>query len=203
MKLCPISKKERVFDVFLPPVPKWYIGKILYGTPYFDPIGFVSTIIGVRKLIPKSHEECTAYKEKYPHLSNREEALYKNMPLTRRSYYKIVKVFGNSYFVRIGSPIKVGKIGLGWKDKYESPRFEFSPAIYLFFFNWQIFVHWHAPVEGKNGYEDNYWEQLLWYSRYSNYDLEVARKTWPWVDSKTKKSTWNENFLRDDYKKNS
>ena len=35
--------------VFVPPVKKYYLGKIVYGTPYFQPWYFNSTILTIRK----------------------------------------------------------------------------------------------------------------------------------------------------------
>jgi GDPmannose 4,6-dehydratase len=80
---------------------------------------------------------------------------------------------------------------LGWKDKYDSPRFEWAPAFYIFFFHWQFVIHWHAP----DGDDDRYWEMALWWKNYSDKNLHKARMTWPWRDSHTKRSTWNIKYL--------
>jgi hypothetical protein len=35
---------------------------------------------------------------------------------------------------------------------------------------------------------------FLWYKYYSNGNLKEAEDTWRWINSKTKKSTWNKEF---------
>jgi hypothetical protein len=58
-------------------------------------------------------------------------------------------------------PRKIGFdfVTLGWKTKYDSYRFEFSPMISFVFFKWQIAVTFSAP------HEDHYWESWLYYTR--------------------------------------
>lgn len=43
--------------VFVSPVKKYYLGKLVYGTPYFWPMNFNKNIISIRKLIPKTQQE--------------------------------------------------------------------------------------------------------------------------------------------------
>ena len=95
------------------------------------------------------------------------------------------------YNISIGSPIWITKDEIGWKDKFHSPRFEWSPSFKLFIFKWQFCIFWNAPDNN----EDLYYEMALWYSYYSEKDIEVAEKTWPWRDGKTKESTWNSKYL--------
>jgi hypothetical protein len=90
-----------------------------------------------------------------------------------------------------GWPIMIVKYDLGWKDKYETPRFEWSPSFQIWFFKWQFCIWWIAPTKDS----DNYWEMVLWYLNYSNKDINKARDTWGWTDYNTKLSTWNENCL--------
>ena len=58
-------------------------------------------------------------------------------------------------------PKKIGFdfVPLGWKTKYDSYRFEWSPRISFVFFKWQIAVTFVAP------HEDHYWEIWLYYTR--------------------------------------
>ena len=48
MKLSELLKEIK--GVFIPPKKSYYLGKLKHGTPYFYPMGFVSTIIYIRKL---------------------------------------------------------------------------------------------------------------------------------------------------------
>jgi len=135
----------------------------------------------------------------------------------------IIKVFKekrkyerNKYFmflnkcITYGSPIVIGKVELGWKHKYDTPRFEWSPAFYIFFFNLQLFIF--LNVHDSKGYiSDNYWEQILWFSKYNDYDLDKSINTWPWGkyfendnkdgENKIFISSWSNNYLNDEYKK--
>jgi hypothetical protein len=95
--------------------------------------------------------------------------------------------------ISYGWPIKIVKYDLGWKDKWESPRFEWCPSFQIWFFKWQFCMWWVAPGEDKNN--DRYWEQVLWYLNYSDRDINKTEKTWGWIDYDTKLSTWNKNYL--------
>ena len=91
-----------------------------------------------------------------------------------------------------------------WKDKYDTPRFEYPPSCSLILFGiFQIYLELHIP--GKyNDYQ--YWEQLLWMSYYlperdperllTEEDWEEGKKTWPWRTDKDgeKVSTWSDEF---------
>lgn len=101
------------------------------------------------------------------------------------------KILG--YYVYYGSPVVYKKIGLGWKDKFNTPRHEWDPAFYLYFFGLQFCIFWGAP--NKDDDHNVYWEMILWYLHYSDKDIEKAKNTWGWVDYNTKESTWNDNFL--------
>jgi len=95
-----------------------------------------------------------------------------------------IKMFGHQYF--IGTPIIFKCLHLGWKDKYGTPRHEWNPALYLYFFKFQICV-WF-------GCED-YWEQILWFCNYCDCDIEKTISTWGWRDMQGK-STWNNIYLK-------
>ena len=150
---------KEIKGAFKPPKKSYYIGKIIYGTPYFFPWDFNKNVLTIRKEKPK---------------------------YLRCSYFRL---FG--YYISYGWPIKIGKVRLGWKDKWNSPRFEWSPMFYIFFFKWQFCIHWISPNED----EDKYWEMILWYLYYSDKDIKKAEETWGWIDSKTKLSTWDKKNL--------
>jgi hypothetical protein len=151
---------KKMWDVFVHPKKIYYLGKLIYGTPYFYPWNFNSTILTVRKNRPK---------------------------FLRCKYFKL---FG--YEISYGWPIYIYWHGLGWKDKFNSPRFEWNPSFYVFIFRWQFVIKWCAP-DGDN---DKYFEMILWYHDYCNDNIVQAEKTWPWVaDIKNNKSTWNKNYL--------
>ena len=93
-----------------------------------------------------------------------------------------------------------------WKDKYDTPRFEFSPVTSIIFFGyWQISVE--LDISG-NFDEYEYWEQLLWMLYYTpgrdsgrvlnETDWSIGRSTWPWTTKDKEKdeptSTWKEKF---------
>lgn len=109
----------------------------------------------------------------------------------RCNYFKL---FG--YEISYGWPIMFCTTGLGWKDKYDSPRFEWSPSFQIYFFKRQFCIWWCAP-DGDN---DKYYEQILWYLNYCNKDIFKAKETWHWVDGQTHKSTWNDNYLEWEYR---
>lgn len=80
-----------------------------------------------------------------------------------------------------------------WKDKYGAPRFEQAPYFMINFFKWSFIWMWETYPH-ENEYQ--YWEQILWYLYYTpNKDINTAKETWPWVDTKTNVSTWSDQFL--------
>ncbi len=98
-------------------------------------------------------------------------------------------VFG--YRIKFGYPIWLTKRDLGWKDKFNSPRYEFSPLFSIFFFKWQFSIVWDAP-DGDN---DKYYEMILHYLYYSDKDIKKSKSSWGWVDSETKQSTWDDDYI--------
>lgn len=182
---------SEIKGIFVPPKKNYYLGKIKYGTPYFNPMGFNSTIISFRKLIERSQEEKDYICDMRPWIKKYDANKFKNLPIVRRAKDWVFKLFGNYYWLQIGWPIYMGWNELGWKDKYESPRFEWSPAFYIFFFKWQFTIHWSAPDDNS----DKYYEMILKYLHYSDKDLNKAREDWGWIDTTTQQSTWNDDYL--------
>lgn len=181
--------KKEIKGVFKQPVKKYYFGKIKYGCPYFFPWNFNSTIISVRKLKLKTQEELNEYKERYKY-SNKDNRFI-NLPMVRRCKNWIIKLFNHYYYIEIGFPIAIKNVELGWKEKWGLVRYEWSPQFHLFFFKWQFCVFWNSP----DGNSDKYYEQILWYLKYCNKNIEKSKASWGWIDGETKKSTWNDDYL--------
>lgn len=150
---------KEIKNVFKPPKKIYYLGKLIYGTPYFYPWNFNQQILTIRKQRPK---------------------------YLRCNYFKL---FG--YEISYGYPIYITWYDLGWKDKFETPRFEWSPAFQIYFFKWQFCIFWNAPDDDN----DLYYEMILWYLHYSKKDIKKAEETWGWCNYDTKKSTWNNDYL--------
>jgi hypothetical protein len=106
---------------------------------------------------------------------------------------KSFKLFGKEY--TYGWPIKVIKYDLGWKDKWSTPRFEWSPSFQIWFFKWQFCMWWNAPkIEDDHFCQDHYWEQILWYLNYSQKDIVKAQTTWGWTTGDPPISTWRKEY---------
>ena len=97
---------------------------------------------------------------------------------------------------------------VGWKDKYDTPRFEYHPYIWIHIYKWNFVWYWDFSksfrLANPKEYIDEYWEQALWYLYYYNTysqglldkpNIEKAEENWPWRDYETKKSTWSNKFL--------
>lgn len=178
---------QNIKGVFKLPVKKYYFGKLRYGNPYFYPMHFSPTILKIRKVTKKSDEEIsklTEYGRK--RLSN----LY-NLPMVLRNKFWVIKLFKNYYWIEIGWPFKISTTKLGWKDKWETPRFEWCPSFQIYFFGLQFCIWWKSP----DGDDDSYYEQILWYLEYSNKDIINAANTWSWKDMSTEKSTWKDEYV--------
>ena len=99
------------------------------------------------------------------------------------------KLFG--WEISYGWPVYITWYGLGWKDKYGSPREEWVPSFQIYFFQWQFCIHWNAPDMDN----DDYYERIIWYVHYSDCDLKKAEETWPWSDYKSGVSSWDRGYL--------
>ena len=86
-----------------------------------------------------------------------------------------------------------------WKDKYNTPRYEVPPYIWIHI--WKINFIWWYEYSNNLGETDDYWEQALWYLFYydkykmNKPDILSAEKYWPWEDYKNHKSTWSNKYL--------
>ena len=184
---------KEIKGVFVPPKKNYYIGKLYFGTPYMYPVGFLSTIIKVRKLTLRSDVDRIERLNKWKNPDNYTitDATYSNLPMVRRNKEWIINLFGNNYYIQIGWPISIYNGYLGWKDKFDTPRFEWAPSFQIYFFKWQFCIFWNAP----DGYDDDYYEMILWYLYYSNKSIEIAKLTWPWSNYDTNESTWQSKYL--------
>ena len=166
-----------------------YIGKHKFYTPYFEPMGFHRSLISFRRLKLKSAEQRKEFEERYPHLKDNNQAKFSNLPMVRRNNSKILF---NRFYFSWGVPIKFVKVGLGWKTKWDSPRFEWSPSWQFWFFKWQIVFYYE--IENP----DKFWEMYLWWRYFSDCDIKKAEETWSWVDLNTGLSTWDKNLLKNE-----
>lgn len=84
-------------------------------------------------------------------------------------------------------PIHISSTDICWKDKYNSPRYEF-PGYFIIFFGRNYRTHWqfsivpHAPeIYCCNDctikdHDENYWESILWYLYYADeYNPETKK----------------------------
>jgi len=181
MKLKKLLKDIK--GVFKPPKKSYYLGKLRHGSPYFYPRNFVSSFIYIRQLYLTPEVEIIF--STHPKAIIKEDKKFTNLPMVRRSWNKVFKRFNSYWYVEIGYPIRIYWNELGWKDKFDSPRFEWSPAFYIYFFKWQFCIWWNSPIE----YNDKYYEQILWYICYSGKDIVKAKETWPWQSVPSKEST--------------
>ena len=105
---------------------------------------------------------------------------YENNVYSNPLYYqnsKILKVFkrcpfkihiGKYHYIMFSDPIRNRPIeilftGLGWKDKYNSPRYEYPPNILFKFFNIEFRIIWTWEDYLK---DTIYWEDVLSYYEY-------------------------------------
>ncbi|MDA3854970.1 MAG: hypothetical protein PF569_01830 [Candidatus Woesearchaeota archaeon] len=183
---------KEIKGVFKAPIKQYYLGKIIFGTPYFYPLNFCTTIISIRKLKLRSSEDSKRFIGMYSYLKNDKQTKFSNIPMVRRAKNSIIKIFNNYYFVTIGWPIKIDSTVLGWKEKYDSFVFEWVPSFCVFFFKWQFCIHWTAPVD-RDDYL--YYEMILQWLFKCNKDIKKAEETWGWVDYETRQSTWNKKYL--------
>lgn len=120
-----------------------------------------------------------------------------------KCYFKFTReyvpfMFANHHY---GKLLSIIIRDVQWKDKDGTPRHEENPFISIalfnkFFFNWS----WKLPEEIEEHWidSDNYWEQGLWWLYYCDKDINKAKETWPWQDYETKKSSWNNKFIKNE-----
>ena len=117
---------------------------------------------------------------------------YKNDVYSNPLYYqnsKILKVFkrcpfkihiGKYHYIMFSDPIRNRSIeilftGLGWKDKYNSPRYEYPPNILFKFFNFEFRIIW---TWGDYLKDTIYWEDVLSYYEYNTSLKDIRSSSW-------------------------
>ena len=102
---------------------------------------------------------------------------------------KILKVFkrcpfkihiGKYHYIMFSDPIRNRPIeilftGLGWKDKYNSPRYEYPPNILFKFFNFEFRIIW---TWGDYLKDTIYWEDVLSYYEYNTSLKDIGSSSW-------------------------
>tara|TARA_R110000868_G_scaffold258466_1_gene515978 strand:+ start:134 stop:685 length:552 start_codon:yes stop_codon:yes gene_type:complete len=176
--------KKQIKGIFKQPEKRYYFGKAQFGCPYMFPTNYNSTVFSFRKLKLTPQDDYEKIILDKPWLKDRSKFI--NRPISRCKNW-VFKLFGNYYWLEVGSPISIRNVDLGWKDKYETPRHEWDPQFHIYFFGLQ-FSCWQ-------GMGVRYWEQVLWFLKYSDKDIKKAEETWPWGDGKTKLTTWDKNYL--------
>lgn len=82
-------------------------------------------------------------------------------------------------------PIQISFNGLGWKEKYYEPNFEYSPNILFKMFNFEFRIIW---TWGDYLKDTIYWEGILQYYIY-NKSLKDIINTDVWINSNKELST--------------
>lgn len=124
------------------------------------------------------------------------------IPLQRRIIFGGKHIYYPFIYCPKPAKILIRCCDVMWKDKYDTPRYEGPPYIWIHLFGLNLIFYWilvNSELEN-----DDYWEQALWYLYYTNTisqglinkpDIEKAKESWPWINYDTKKSSWNNKFL--------
>ena len=100
------------------------------------------------------------------------------------------------------SYILIKSCDVGWKDKYDTPRYESPPYIWIHLFKYDFIWYWNLRPHQQSRIDD-YWEQALWYlyyydniscGRLDSPNIEKAKEYWPWQNMDGT-STWSDKFL--------
>lgn len=171
-----LSYKWEWLDIITSPFkfPKisFYIGKISIGFPYFFP----------RKFVKFTEKEATdlALEE----INNPNHYLFgKDLEMVKNIYLK-------SKVKKVDKNIGFDGTGLGWKDKWNTPRAEWSPRYGFCLFKYQIVVLFT--------HDNRVWESYLYYTHYTDKTkskidrLKDCKKEFPnvWVDNKENKTDY-------------
>lgn len=160
------------FSPFEPIKPRFYIGKVAIGTPYFFP----------RKWVKATPE--LAHKAVLEYIKN-EESFNKLNPTHARKIKTYEEIYQQKLKYEFAITKKIGFdfVDLGWKTKWSNTdiRYEWSPVWSFVFFKWQIaliFVPEHA---------DHYWECWLIYEKHTDKSkskierIRQAKKIFPCI----------------------
>ena len=87
---------------------------------------------------------------------------------------RVFKPYDNT---RINPILYINSWSLSWKPKYDYVCFEDNPQVWFCLFKFFWFGYKLAsPV--KEDFEDEYWEQMIWYVNYCDCDLKKAEETY-------------------------
>lgn len=123
------------------------------------------------------------------------------IPLDRMFQYGINVYYPFTYCPK-PKKILIRCCNVMWKDKYDSPRYENPPYIWIHLFGFNLIWWW--GIKSSLLDTEDYWEQALWYlyyysndsyGRLDHPDINKAKESWPWQNYDTKESTWNNKFL--------
>lgn len=150
---------------FKTPRLKFYLGKLAYGTPYFYPRRWVNVTKDEAK------ERAT---EKFNKLV---DAGRKPKPSLWKQLYKDSLGAKKAVDKKIGFDL----VGLGYKYKWDEPRFEWGPMFSFVFFKWQFCIFVSVPEPS------HYWEAWIYYDQETDKSLskrerlEICREKFPMI----------------------
>ncbi len=142
---------------FKPLKLQFYCGKVALGTPYFFPRKWVKATPALAiKSAVKGIRETRQWNKNNPTYARREKPFRELYDEKMKHLHAVPKKIGFDF------------VPLGWKTKWDSYRFEWSPMISFVFFKWQIAVTFVAP------HADHYWESWLYYTRETYKSAPIA-----------------------------
>lgn len=100
-------------------------------------------------------------------------------------------------------PIHIASTDICWKDKYNSPRYEF-PGYFIIFFGRNYRTHWQFSIVPRapkiyccndctrEDMDVNYWESILWYLHYADeYNPETKKRNLLKARETMRKEHWS------------
>ena len=142
---------------------KWYFGDIEHGTPYFLP----------RKWVKCNKKDAL---KSWNNLKNETREVYEK-------YNGGIEHWTNHYIKNYTKPVQIKYFGfnfttLGWKTKWDSYRFEWSPSISLVLFGKQLFIEILPNIKTDDSTIaiDCYWEAWLNYKYKTDKSKSVEKR---------------------------
>ena len=140
----------------------------------------------------------------YINLSNPKRTLKKLKGVFKplKCYFRFGKTWDPILWCSKPSFIHIVTSDVQWKDKWNTPRYEGPPYIWIHIYKWNLVWYWDLQPHQIH-LIDQYWEQALWYLYYNGNisygrldspDINKAKESWPWLDMKGN-STWTDEFL--------
>src|SRR5690349_15670882 len=147
------------FSPFKPIIPRFYIGKIAIGCPYFLPRKWIkATPELARKAALNYIKETDSFNERNPNYKRRVRDYQEVYQEKLKSSYPIPLTIGFS------------SCGMGWKTKYDSYRHEWNPIWSLVFFGYQIALIFRPE------HDIHYWECWLAYDKETDKSLSCRER---------------------------